>query len=322
MEKKTKKLIIIAGIAVIALILGVIVYRIAAKIIQESKQGRQATYAVGQITLKKQLLEKTLSFRGVLEGDPQVKVYSPVAGKFQSNAVSEGDNVNPDDILTYINRDVVGQTYQPALVRAPVAGMVKKLYFVDRGTPVTVDRPVAEITNQDSIKVVLTVGEEDLSRVKTGMDAVITSLYDENLKIKARVFSVTPFVDSDTFSGSIIIKAENASHTGKIGISVVVNIITGRSDAFLVPANAIGIDLESTFIFVNVDDTAKRVPVRQGYAKGGLIEITGEVKDGDNVVTDGSFKLFNGAKLSVAGEGDQNQRNASGDTGQKPPVKQ
>jgi multidrug efflux pump subunit AcrA (membrane-fusion protein) len=300
MKKQTKKIIMIGGAAVLALVAGVIGYRIIAKLAQGANQRRPAAITVGLLTLAKQSVDKTLTFQGIVEGDPQVKVFSPAAGKFLSNAVAEGAFVAADQVLADIDRGLVGQDFQPVLVRSPVAGMVKKLYFVDRGAPVTLDKPVAEIANPARVKIVLTVGEADLSRVKPGLAAVIRSPYDPQLALPGSVFSVTPFVDSDTFSGSIIVKADNSKGTVKIGMSASVDIVTERSEIYLVPVQAVQEDLDSAFVFLIRDGIARRVAVRTGYGKGGFVEIEGEVKDGDVVATDGSFKLFDGALIASA----------------------
>ncbi len=318
MNKQTKRITLIGLAAAAALVAGVAAWRVIDKIAQGAHPRRPNAVTVGLLPLKKEMVEKTLSFSGILEGDPQVKVYAAVTGKFSHNAAAEGEMVAAGQVLAYVGRDVVGQTFQPAPVRSPVAGMVKKLYFTDRGAPVTVDRPVAEITDPAHVKIVLTVGEADLNRVKTGMKAVIRSPYNASLSLNARVFSVTPFVDSDTFSGNIIIKADNPDHGATIGMSAAVDVVIERSPAFMVPAQAVQEDLDSSFVFVDDRGTARRVPVARGFAKGGRVEITGDLQEGDVVATDGSFKLFSGAAIarprgeSDAGGRQRGQRSSGG----------
>jgi hypothetical protein len=321
MNKKARTIIIISALAVVLIIAGVIALHVAEKIIQGRGFRRPSAYTVGQLVLKKQLLEKTVTFRGIAEGDPQVKVYPPEPGRLIGNSVTEGEYVVMNQVLTTIDRAIIGQIYNPALVHSPIAGMVTKLYFVNRGEPISLQQPVAEVANTTALKVVLSVGEEDLSAVRDGMEAELVSIYDEKQKLPARVVSVTPFVDSDTFSGTIIVKAANPGNTLKVGSSVIVNIITGRTQAFVVPQSAVQTDAQSSYVFLDVAKTAKRVTVTQGFIKGDMVEITGEIKEGDLVVTEGSFKLFEGAKLIIAGEQEQGTgpaRPSGGAGGAKP----
>jgi len=111
-------------------------------------------------------------------------------------------------------------------------------------------------------------------------------------------------VDSDTFSGSILIRALNPGNAARIGMSASIDIVTEKTEAFVVPRNAVLVDLEGSYVFVNRDNTAMRIPVTPGYAKGNLMEISGGIASGDVLVTDGSFKLFDGAKLNVVVSGE------------------
>jgi hypothetical protein len=77
MTKKIKTIIVISGLAVGVIIAGVIALHVAEKIIQGQGFRRPSTYTVGETALKKLLLEKTVTFHGIAEGDPQVKVYAP-----------------------------------------------------------------------------------------------------------------------------------------------------------------------------------------------------------------------------------------------------
>ncbi|MBN2354085.1 MAG: efflux RND transporter periplasmic adaptor subunit [Spirochaetales bacterium] len=329
MKKSRKRIAVAAAGAAAAALALVIGWRIVAKIVQGSSPRRRAAYTVGMTTLTKQPLEKSLSFKGIVEGDPQVKVFSSLAGKFMRNAAAEGSFVSADAVIAYVSRDVVGQDFQPVPVRSPVSGMVKKLYFTDRGAPVTLDKPIAEVADPTRVKIVLTVGEADLGRVKAGQTAVIRSPYDPTLSVPARVFSVTPFVDSDTFSGSIIVKAGNADVRLTIGMSAAVDIVFARSEAFVVPSQAVQQDMDSAFVFRNEDGVARRVAVVPGYSKGNLVEITGDLTEGDTIVTDGGFKLFDGAAIAAVqrppesgapekrtpGEPSGGSRNGNGRTG-------
>jgi multidrug efflux pump subunit AcrA (membrane-fusion protein) len=300
MKKKIILGILIALVACIAIIFG---YRVFVKVVQGSRPSFQRQVIVGTEPLKKQKVDKTLSFRGIAEGDPQVKIYPTAAGRLLENNVREGMAVAKDEPVVSIDRDIAGSSFQPAIVRSPISGIVTKLYYLDRGDPITMEKPVAEVANTQSIKVVLNVGEEDLASVKPGMECAISPAYDPNAKVQGSVFSTTPFVDSETLSGNIVVKAKNVDTPLKVGISVNVAIKTGSVEAYLVPASAIIMEYDNSYVFVNDNGTAKRVPVLQGYSSGSLVEISGaDLADGMKVVTEGSFKLTEGAKISEGGE--------------------
>ncbi len=301
MKRATKTIVIISGCVLAAAVVVVIAVHVAARIGQARRGRPPAAYTVGETVLKKRPLERFLYFPGIIEGDPQVKVYPNAPGRFISNSVKEGDDVRAGQVIALIDRAVVGQTYAPEPVRSPIAGEVIALYFLDRGEPVAVANPVAEVADTSRFKVPLSVAREDLAAIKRGMEASIVSPDDANLKLSAVVSAVTPVVDFSTFSGTAVVTANGRGSGFSIGESVIVDVVTGRSPAFVVPLAAVQTDAVSSFVFLNVNGTAKRVTVTQGFSTDGEVEISGDLADGDRVITEGSYKLFDGARVVIAG---------------------
>ncbi len=295
---KFKPRYVIAAFLVLALVL-VIAYRFADSIAKAGRISEETALTVNSRFLKSERVNETIEFEGIAEGDPQVKVYPMVSGKFQENAVREGEYVKADTVIVLINRDVVGATFMMAPVKSPIDGIVTKLYFVDRGTFITQDRPVAEVADTGNVKIQLNVGEEDLVRIKDGMYAKVFFLKDPKRFIGCRVSSVTPFIDKDTLTGGVIVRGSNANKTLTVGMSVGIEITIGSRVMITVPEEALGMGENEVFVYRNDEGTARKVAVKTGYRKGGFVEITGDIKEGDEIVTTGSFKLYDGALISV-----------------------
>ncbi|MCX8093072.1 MAG: efflux RND transporter periplasmic adaptor subunit [Candidatus Goldbacteria bacterium] len=295
MDKKIKNMIIIS----ILIILSIILFQIIKKLILVSGKQKEIEFEV--LTEKIQLKEITeiLKFEGIAEGDPQVKVYSQVPGKFEKNLVAEGDYVKKDTNISYINRDIIGFDYNFAPVKSPIDGVVIKLFFTDKGDTVLPQMPVAEIANIENIKIIINTGENDLNKVKKENKAIIFSSYDKNIKLEGKIFSVTPFINKDTLSGTIIVKAKNENKKIKPGQSVTVTIETDKRKTFWVPFNSVLTDDVGTYIYINDNSKAKKIYINTGYTEGDYIEIFGDLKEGMEIVTDGSFKLFENAKLKI-----------------------
>jgi multidrug efflux pump subunit AcrA (membrane-fusion protein) len=294
-----KKIAIFLIIAVLAGIVILAVINIGKSIARGKQKSEQVVYNVGIIKLAKQNVNKVIPLQGIVEGDPQVKVYSSVPGKLQDVLVKEGQIVTKDQTIILINRDIVGAEYKAAPVHSPISGMVTKIYFIDRGASISPDKPVAEITNDSKIKLVISVGEEDLLNIKSGTPATITSLHDSKIQVNAQVTSTTPYVEKDTLSGTIIVKADNADKLLKVGMSVNVDIDSGTINAFMVPEKAILLGDKRMYVYINKNGKAKEVDVKRGYQKEGFMEISGELSQGDEIIVDGNFKLFNGANVKI-----------------------
>jgi multidrug efflux pump subunit AcrA (membrane-fusion protein) len=291
-----KKIMFFGSLIIIFLI---IIFNIYQKIQKSGRGMRPTEFAVGIQVLKRESVNIAFEFNGILEGDPQVKVYSDITGKFINNAVNQGDYVNKGAIIANIDRDIIGQEFQPAIVRSPIRGMVKKLYFIDRGAAVNTALPIAEISNTERIKVVVSVGQEYLSKIKKGMPVSILPTFDRSISIQSSVSSVTPFVDSDTLTGSFDVKAPNNKNM-KIGSSVIVNVVTGKISAFMVPQGAVNMGMNDVYVFVNDNGKVRKVAVSQGYVSNERVEIKGNLKEGDQLITEGSFKLSEGSKVTTA----------------------
>jgi multidrug efflux pump subunit AcrA (membrane-fusion protein) len=294
-----KKKILFFGVLIT--LFSIIGYNIYQKVQKAGRGARPNEFAVSVQILKKEPVNVSYEFNGILEGDPQVKVYSDITGKFIRNAVSEGDYVKKDDTLSYIDRDLIGQDFKPAIVRSPISGMVKKLYFIDRGAAVNTALPVAEIANTESIKVLVNVGQEYLSKIRKGMPVQISPTFDRSVIVRSSITTVTPFVDSDTLTGSFEVKAPNNKGM-KIGSSVVVNVITGKIDTYMVPQGAVNMGINEIYVFLNDNGKAKKVQVAQGYVNNERVEIKGNLKNGDELITEGSFKLSDGSKVKIVND--------------------
>jgi multidrug efflux pump subunit AcrA (membrane-fusion protein) len=296
---KRLKILTIAGSIVMIGIIVIIFVRIGISISKSRRAPRTFSYAVGVVPLKLEAVKVKISFTGTAEGDPQVKVYPLASGKFWGNNVSEGDWVDSGSSVASINRDIVGMNYQLSPVLAPVSGVVKRLFFTDRGTTVTLDKPIAEIADPRNIKVIINAGELDLPKLKQGMSAIISSLVDPSRIIEGSVRSVTPYVDSDTLTGVIVVRAPNPATKINVGSSVNVSIILGESKMFMAPQEAILSKLDKTFVFINSNGIARQTIVTQGYIQDNFVEIRGGFKEGDLLVVQGAFKLSDGAKIQT-----------------------
>jgi RND family efflux transporter MFP subunit len=145
---------------------------------------------------------------------------------------------------------------------------------------------------------VLLTGEADLIKIKKDMAAEIEPVYDGE-GLTGNVYSVTPYVDRDTMAGTVIVKAENKTRKIKPGMSVKVRIKTAQRKGFMVPESAVLMGEGKTYIFINDNGAAKRIDVQTGYMEGDRTEITGNLAEGTEVITEGNFKLYEGAKVSV-----------------------
>jgi multidrug efflux pump subunit AcrA (membrane-fusion protein) len=302
-EKKMKKQDLKKIAMWVLIVLGaLILVRVVIGIATGAKKSKDVVYNINTVKLVKQKVPHILSVQGILEGDPQVKVYPQVPGKFAKNVLAEGAAVNRNDVISYVYRDMVGQTFELAPVKAPISGIVTKLYYIDKGDAVGPQMPVAEVANEDNVKVVFNLGQDDLLKVHKGQKASVFYTNDQAFSVDGEVYSVPPVIDTDIMAGTVVVKAPNKAKTMKIGMSVNVEILTEEKDSYMVPEKAVLLGESESYVFVDKAGKVAQVKVVTGYRMNDMIEINGPLADGDEVVTDGNFRLYDGAAVSTGTE--------------------
>lgn len=304
-NERIKKIVvwILIGLAAIAFI------RIVIFVAKSVKKPATLIYNVSAVKLARQQVPHYLAMQGVVEGDPQVKAFPQVPGKFYRNAVAEGTMVAKGQDIVMIDRDMVGYQYQLAPVKAPVAGIVTRLYYIDRGDSVSPAMPVAEVANEEAIKVVFNVGQEELVQIAKGQKAKISFIEDPSLFVDGEVFSVPPVINSEIMAGTVVVKADNKDKKLKLGMSVNVDILAGSAENFLVPERAVLMGDDKSYVYINVSNTAKQVNVTTGYRVADSVEIvSADLKEGDEVLIDGAFKLAEGAKVDTSDPAAKNEK--------------
>jgi multidrug efflux pump subunit AcrA (membrane-fusion protein) len=285
------------------LILGILVFvffqKIQVKMKQDKQRSMKIVYNVGTIEAKKTTLKETIKTQALVQGNPQIKVLSIDTGIFIKNNVKEGDYVTKDEDIAFIDRNVPGSNYLPTPIKSPINGVITKLYNIDAGSSISLQSPIAEVANLNSVKIVVNLGEEDLLKMKDGQPVTITSDYSKNINIQTKLNSVTPVIDSDSLTGTATIFMDNSNHRLKIGLSVNVEIQTDQREAFMIPESAVLMGQDKTYIYLDDNNVARELAIQTGFSKDGLIEITGNIKEGDIIITDGNFKLFNGSAIKV-----------------------
>ncbi|MDJ0752184.1 MAG: efflux RND transporter periplasmic adaptor subunit [Ardenticatenaceae bacterium] len=149
-----------------------------------------------------------------------------------------------------------------------------------------------EIINLNTLEVVLSVDEVDLSAIAIGQDAEITLETWPTVAIDSQVFAISP---SATDDGTGIVAYE--VHVGlgetdlpvKIGMTADANLIVSeRPDVLLIPNEAIRADRQSGQFFVNViqGETVTEVEITIGLRDNSNTQIISGLSEGDQLVID------------------------------------
>jgi multidrug efflux system membrane fusion protein len=191
---------------------------------------------------------------------------------------------------------------------APVAGRVG-LRQVDPGNYVqTTDaNGIVVLTQLDPISVIFTVTEDNLPQImqRIAAGAVLpVEAYDRSNTTELAVGQIAT-VDNqiDTTTGTVKIRASFANPNNILFPNQFVNarlLVDTLHAVTQVPVTAVQQGAPGAFVYViNANNTVSVRPVRLGPTDGPLVQVVSGLSPGERVVTDGTDRLRDGARVTV-----------------------
>jgi multidrug efflux system membrane fusion protein len=192
-------------------------------------------------------------------------------------------------------------------IRSPIDGRTGNLLVQPGNLVKANDVPVLVTINQLSpIFVTFTVPEKEMQEIRSYLSG-------GTLKVEAVIpndpkgpeTGAISFLDNtvDTATGTIKLKGTFANKTRRLWPGQFVNVtltLTTRTDAVVVPTQAVQTGQQGQFVFVVKPDlTVESRPVAVGLALGDESVIEKGLNAGEKVVTDGQLRLIPGAKVEV-----------------------
>lgn len=154
------------------------------------------------------------------------------------------------------------------------------------------------------LKVDFRLPERNYSQVHVGQTIEVVADALPNERWQGRIEAINPKVDADGRSLEVRALLENTSGKLRPGMFVRVRVIVGeRSNALLVPEEAIVPQGAEFFVFKVVDGAARRVPVKIGVRRDAMVEILDGLSAGDQVVTAGMRLSRDGQPVRVLAPG-------------------
>jgi RND family efflux transporter MFP subunit len=173
--------------------------------------------------------------------------------------------------------------------------------FVDEGTMLTANAPIASIIDIRNLKAVIHVIERDYPRVATGQQAVVSTDAYHDRTFSGTIARIAPMLKEAARQARVEVDIPNPENRLKPGMFVRVEIEFARhTDATVVPVNALTKQNGQRGIFLADTEAmrAKLIPVKVGIISGDMAEILEPAVSG-MVVTVGQHLLEDGAAIIV-----------------------
>jgi len=286
--------ILIFGFFIFSLLTG------CSKSTKTSKKEEAIPVKVIKVELKD--IQKALDYVGDLKAQDEATVYPKVNGKIIEKVQDEGSSINKGDVIAYIDRDEVGFKFEKAPVESPLAGIIGRVY-VDKGTSVTPQTPVALVVDMDKVKVDLDIPQEYLPKIVLGQSAIISLQAYPEEKFIGTVSKISPVLDLETRTAPIEIIIPNSDHRLKSGMFVQAQLILEEHKQVPVIAKEaiMGRDPQ-VYVYIVEQNVARQKNIKLGLRQGADYEIMDGLKAGDLVVVMGQQKLYDGASVTLGQE--------------------
>lgn len=189
---------------------------------------------------------------------------------------------------------------------APTAGVVTAK-LVEAGSAVSPNQRMFDLADLSLLVVRVQLSELDVVHVKPGAQVEVQLDAYPAARVPGAVRRVFPAADpqSRLVPVEVALGAMPARVEARPGFLARVAFALDRRAAVLaVPAPAVGVSEEGTFVYVVQSDSVVRRAVGLGLTSEGWIEISQGLRAGERVVTSGHTSLRPGARVRVAGAGE------------------
>lgn len=199
-------------------------------------------------------------------------------------------------------------TLERKVIRAPFAG-VTGIRQVNVGQYLHSGDAVVPIQSLDPVYVNFAVPQQELGSLRVGSAIEVTADTAKTLRYKGRVTAVNAIVDESTRNVQVQATLSNPRGVLRPGMFVDVRLATGERRGLLaVPISAVNYAPYGNSVFVVGEqkgpDGKPYMGVKQqfvvlGGQRGDQVAVLKGLKDGDEIVSSGVFKLRSGAAVVV-----------------------
>lgn len=189
----------------------------------------------------------------------------------------------------------LGQT----LIKAPFSGYLG-IRKINLGAYVSAGDPIVNLEDTNPMFVDFTVPEVYSKKIKKGQAITVQSEAYGDTVFPGKVLAMESLINPNTRMLEIRARVPNKDNILIPGSFVVTKVYVGESKELIkIPQTAIEYSQQGNYVYVVKDNKAVKTEVSLGTRLDKDIFINSGLKAGDEVVTAGQQRLYDGAKVSV-----------------------
>ena len=182
---------------------------------------------------------------------------------------------------------------------SPVSGMVTVRNY-DNGD-MTGQLPILTIEQQQPVKVMVNISEQDYAKVRQGMPVKVTLDVYGDEEFAGKVYLVHPTIDSSTRTFVVEVTLPNADNRIHTGMFARVEFNYGTQRHVVVPDRAVVKQSGSgnKYVYVYKDGRVSYNQVQLGQRLGTRYELLSGVENNSDVVVTGQTRLADGVQVEI-----------------------
>lgn len=245
-------------------------------------------------------LQNTIVGNGNVVDPSSIDVYSEVNGTLTTLSVSLGQRVEKDQVLGTVDPSRAGVTYKQSVLKAPVAGTILLLPFV-QGSNVSMQAPIARIGLLEDLEVVLDIAERHIGTVGIGTKAELSFKAFPDQVFQAEVIRLSPVLNPATRTLEIALKLQDPEGKVKSGMFPSVVLFTERlEDVLAIPRSALLYSGNQAYVFtVDSNGLAQKKNVEVGMQVDDKVQITTGLVVGDSLIVQGQSLMTEGTLVRI-----------------------
>lgn len=195
---------------------------------------------------------------------------------------------------------IAKERYAKTRILAPMAGFISEKK-ISQGEYVRNGTPLYTLVQIDPLKLLFTVSEKDIGRLKVGQDVQFKVDAYPDREFKGRVTILYPTIDERTRSLTVEARAANPEKLLKPGLFAKVMLYTTEArDTVVIPVTSMLYEGKSVKVFLVEGDRAKERIVKVGNKYDDTMEVVEGLQGGETLVVVGQQNLAEGVKVHVA----------------------
>ena len=182
---------------------------------------------------------------------------------------------------------------------SPISGVVTARNY-DPGD-MTGQLPILTVEQQNPVKVMVNISEQDYTKVKKGMKVKVTLDVYGDEEFEGTVYLVHPTIDSSTRTFTVEVTLPNSSNRIRTGMFARVEFNYGSMRHVVVPDRAVVKQSGSgnKYVYVYKDGKVSYNRVELGQRLGTRYELLSGVENNSDVVITGQTRLADGARVEI-----------------------